>query len=78
MLKIYSYYHLFLTPCMYQLHERNDEMSHTVHEERNILNKINKRKAKWIGHILRRNCLLKQAVEGKIEGRSDGKTMKKT
>ena len=53
-------------------------MSHTVHEERNILNKINKRKAKWIGHILRRNCLLKQAVEGKIEGRSDGKTMKKT
>jgi len=25
-------------------------------------------KAKWIGHILRRNCLLKHVVEGNIEG----------
>ena len=22
----------------------------------------------WIGHILRRNCLLKQVIEGKIKG----------
>ena len=27
-----------------------------------------KRKANWIGHILRRNCLLKQIIEGKIKG----------
>jgi hypothetical protein len=27
-----------------------------------------KRKAKWIGHILRRNCLLQQVIEGKIKG----------
>ena len=27
-----------------------------------------KRKANWIGHILRRNCLLKQVIEGKIKG----------
>jgi hypothetical protein len=26
------------------------------------------RKANWIGHILRRNCLLKQFMRGKIEG----------
>ena len=26
-----------------------------------------KRKANWIGHILRRNCLLKQVIEGKIK-----------
>ena len=26
------------------------------------------RKANWIGHILRRNCLLKQVIEGKIKG----------
>jgi hypothetical protein len=26
-------------------------------------------KAIWIGHILRRNCLLKHAIEGKIDGR---------
>ena len=28
----------------------------------------NKKKANWIGHILRRNCLLKQVIEGKIKG----------
>ena len=26
------------------------------------------RKANWIGHILRRNCLLKQVIEGKVKG----------
>ena len=30
-----------------------------------------KRKANWIGHILRRNCLLKQVIEGKIKGEMD-------
>jgi hypothetical protein len=25
-------------------------------------------KANWIGHSLRRNCLLKQVIEGKIKG----------
>jgi hypothetical protein len=34
-----------------------------------ILHEIRKRKAKWIGHILRRNCLLKEVIEGKIKGR---------
>ena len=32
-----------------------------------ILHEIRKRKANWIGHILRRNCLLKQVIEGKIK-----------
>jgi hypothetical protein len=27
-----------------------------------------KRKAKWIGHVLRRNCLLQRVIEGKIQG----------
>ena len=40
----------------------------TVNEQRNILHEIIKRKANWIGHILRRNCLLKQVIEGKIKG----------
>ena len=35
-------------------------------EEYSTRNK--KRKANWIGHILRRNCLLKQVIEGKIKG----------
>jgi hypothetical protein len=27
----------------------------------------------WIGHILRRNCLLKQVIEGKIKGEMEVK-----
>ena len=37
-------------------------------EQRNILHEIRKRKANWIGHILRRNCLLHWVIEGKIQG----------
>jgi hypothetical protein len=36
---------------------RNEE----VKGRRNILHVISKRKANWIGHILRRNCLLRTA-----------------
>ena len=39
-----------------------------VSEQRNILREIRKRKANWIGHILRRNCLLRQVIERKIKG----------
>ena len=38
-------------------------------EERNILHTINRRNANWISHIVRRSCLLKQLIDGKIEGR---------
>ena len=34
---------------------------------------IRKRKANWIGHILRRNCLLQQLIEGKIKGQIEVK-----
>jgi hypothetical protein len=40
---------------------------HRVKEERNILRTIKRRKANWIGHIVRRNCLLKHVIEGKRE-----------
>ena len=39
-----------------------------VKEQRNILREIRKRKANWIGHILRINCLLQRVIEGKIQG----------
>ena len=44
-----------------------------VKEQRYILHEIRKRKANWIGHILRRNCILQRVIEGKIQGgdRSD-------
>ena len=47
-------------------HVRNEEVLLRVNERRNIL-----RKANWIGHILRRNCLLKHVIEGKIKGEMD-------
>ena len=47
---------------------RNEEVLLGVNEQRNILHKIRKQKANWIGHILHRNCLLKQVIEGKIKG----------
>jgi hypothetical protein len=49
-------------------HVRNEEVLLRVNEQRNIVHEIRKRKANWIGHILRRNCLLKQVIEGKIKG----------
>jgi hypothetical protein len=48
---------------------RNEEVLHRVKEERNIIRTIKRRKANWIDHILRRNCLLKNVIEGTLEGR---------
>ena len=44
-------------------HVRNEEVLLRIMEQRNILHEISKRKANWIGHILRRNCLLQQVIE---------------
>ena len=49
-------------------HVRNEELLLRVNEQSNILHEIRKWKANWIGHILRRNCLLQQVIEGKIKG----------
>ena len=43
-------------------HVRNEEVLLRINEQRNI------EKANWIGHILWRNSLLKQVIEGKIKG----------
>jgi hypothetical protein len=48
---------------------RKEEVLRTVKEERNILHTIKRKKANWTGHILRRNCILNDVIEGKIEGR---------
>jgi glutamyl-tRNA reductase len=40
---------------------------YTVREDSNILHTMKRRKANCIGHTLRRNCLLKHIIEGKIE-----------
>jgi hypothetical protein len=50
-------------------HVRNEEVLLRVKEQRNILHEIcYKRKANWIDHILRRNCLLQRVTKGKIKG----------
>ena len=46
-------------------HVRNEE----VKEEWNILHRVKRRKADWIGHTFCRNCLLKHVTEGKVDGR---------
>jgi hypothetical protein len=49
-------------------HVKNEEVLFRVKEQRNILHEVSKGKAKWISHILRINCLLRQVIEGKIKG----------
>jgi hypothetical protein len=57
---------------------KNEEALRRVKEERNIVLTIKRRTAKWIGHILRRNCLLKHVFlrKEKRKDLSDGKTRK--
>jgi hypothetical protein len=48
---------------------RSEEVLHRRKEDKNILRTVKRRKANWIGHILRRNCLQIHVIEGKGEGR---------
>jgi hypothetical protein len=45
--------------------------SNRAKEKRNGLQAIKRRKANWIGHTLRKNCLLKHVIEGTIQGRPE-------
>jgi len=45
----------------------NEEAVQRVKGKINILQTRKSRKVNWIGHILRRHCLLKHIIEGKIE-----------
>jgi hypothetical protein len=46
---------------------RNEKVLHRVKEKRNILHTKKRRKTNWIGHVLRRDHLLKHIIERKIE-----------
>jgi hypothetical protein len=59
---------------------RNEDGLQRVKEKRNILHTIQRRKANWIGHILRRYCVLRITLcwrRDRGKGRSGGKTRKK-
>ena len=44
----------------------NEEVLEQIGEKRTLLNNIVRRKANWIGHILRRNFLLYDFIEGQM------------
>ena len=44
----------------------NKQVLDLIGEKRTLLNNILHRKANWIGHILRRNCLLRDVIEGQM------------
>src|SRR5258708_24765701 len=47
----------------------NEEILHAVGEERSLVRTIVNRKKSWIGHILRGGGLLKDVIEGRMEGK---------
>jgi len=48
---------------------RNDEVLPRIQEDRNIFHSLNRRKANSIGHIFRRNCVIKHVIERTIDRR---------
>ena len=48
---------------------KNEFVLQRVGEGRIMLEQIRKRKRNWLGHWLRRNCLLKDTLEGMVNGK---------
>ena len=44
----------------------NNDNNHNVTYVRTLINNILRRKANWIGHILRKNCHLHDVIEGQM------------
>ena len=44
----------------------NEQLLDLIGEKRTLINNIVRRKANWIGHILRRNFLFHYAIEGQM------------
>jgi hypothetical protein len=70
----YKYQELFEMWCWRRMEKigwtdhMRSEVLLRVKEQRIMLHELSKQKANWIGHILRRNCLLQQVIEG-VKGR---------
>ena len=45
--------------------EKEQVLDH-IGEKKTLLHNILRRKANWIGHILRKNCLLHDAIDGQM------------
>ena len=44
----------------------NEQVLERIGDKRTLLNNILRRKANWIGHSLRRNCLFHGTIEGQM------------
>ena len=47
----------------------NEEVLERVGIKRQLINELRHRKKNWIGHILRGDSLLKEVIEGRMEGK---------
>ena len=47
---------------------RNDEMLARVKEEKCLIRTIRQRQTNWVGHVLRREGLLREVIEGRVKG----------
>ena len=56
----------------------NEEVLRRVGEKRSMLETIVRRKKNWIGHIMRGDGLMKEVIEGKMEGKRVKKKIMKT
>ena len=45
----------------------NEQVLDCIGEKRTLINNILRRKVNWIGHILGRNCLLHDVIEGQMK-----------
>jgi hypothetical protein len=48
---------------------RREKVLHAVIKDRDVVRRVNVGKAKWIGYVLCRNCLLQHVAKGDIEDR---------
>ena len=55
--------------CKMDRQKKGSVLLERVGEGRIMLELIKKRKRNWLGHWLRRNCLLKDALEGMVRDR---------
>jgi len=47
----------------------NQKILDNIGEKRSLLESVMKRKKNWIGHVVREDGLLKQVLEGRMEGK---------
>ena len=50
-------------------HKANEEVLQMVDAERKMMDMLRSRQKRWLGHILRRDSLLRTMLEGRIQGK---------